>query len=197
MLGYDWIKLHAALNDLPVALLLASVVFDLAGAVARKESLKAAGYWCLIGGVVGGMLAAFSGLIAEGHLPPHSDASHAAMETHQTFAIVVVVFFGILALWRTARRGMLGKQEQTIFTTAGVIGCGLLIFTANLGGRLVFDRGMGLDGHVLQQAIEERRTGHTHGDDDHDEADHDHEHAVPAPPSAESLRALPDTTKHP
>src|SRR5437868_15451247 len=130
MLGYDWIRLHAALNDLPVALLLASVVFDLAGAVLRKESLKAAGYWSLIGGVSGGGLAAITGLMAEGRLPPHAEASHAAMETHQTFAIVVVVFFAILAIWRTARRGMLGKQEQTIFTTAGVIGAGLLIFTA-------------------------------------------------------------------
>jgi uncharacterized membrane protein len=196
MFGYDWIRLHAALNDLPVALLLASVLFDLLGAALRKESLKAAGYWTLIGGVVGGALAGISGLMAEGHLPPHAESSHAAMETHQTFAIVTVVLFLILAAWRTVRRAMLGKQEQTIFSTAGIIGCGLLIFTANLGGKLVWDRGMGIDGHVLQQAIEERRTGHTHGDDDHDD-DHDHDHAVPAPASAESLRAAPDTAKHP
>src|SRR6185369_14010253 len=153
--------------------------------------------WSLIGGVIGGGLAAISGLMAEGHLPPHAEASHAAMETHETFAFVVIAFFAVLAVWRTLRRGLLGKQEQTIFTTTGVIGAGLMIFTANLGGRLVFDRAMGIDGHVLQQAIEERRTGHTHEGNEHDEADHDHEHAVPAPPSAESLRAMPDTTKHP
>ena len=31
MLGYDWPRLHAALNDLPAALLLVAVLFDLAG----------------------------------------------------------------------------------------------------------------------------------------------------------------------
>ena len=29
MLGYDWPRLHAALNDLPAALLLVAVLFDL------------------------------------------------------------------------------------------------------------------------------------------------------------------------
>ena len=196
MLGYDWIRLHAALNDLPVALLLASVGFDLAGALARKESLKAAGYWCLAGGVVGGGIAAIAGLTAEGQLPPHSDASHAAMETHETFAFVVIALFAILLVWRTLRRGRRGKQEQTIFSTAGVIGCGLLIFTANLGGRLVFDRAMGIDGHVLQSAIDERRSGRTHSEAEDDEAG-PNAGAQRAPVSAESLRALPDTTRRP
>ena len=30
MFGYDWPRLHAALNDLPAALLLVAVLFDLA-----------------------------------------------------------------------------------------------------------------------------------------------------------------------
>lgn len=178
----DWVRLHAALNDLPVGLLLASVVFDLLGAVMKKESLKAAGYWSLIGGAVGGGLAVVAGLMAMGRIP-HGEATHAAMKTHQTFALVVLVFFGVLAIWRTARRGLLGKQEQTIFSTAGIIGVGLLLFTANLGGKLVFDRGMGIDGHVLQSAIEELRTAPVR------------DTVRVAPP--ESVRVLPDSTKRP
>lgn len=161
MFGYDWIRLHAALNDFPPALLIAAVVFDLVGAVARRESLKAAGFWCLIGGVVGGLLAALSGLMAEGRAP-HDDVALRLMETHQTFAIVVLVLFSILAVWRIVRRGILGKQEQTIFTTAAVVGLGLLIFTAKLGGNLVFDHAMGIDGHVLQNQIEARRDSTAH-----------------------------------
>ena len=33
MLGYDWPRLHAALNDLPTALLLTALLFDLVGAM--------------------------------------------------------------------------------------------------------------------------------------------------------------------
>ena len=45
MLGYDWPRLHAALNDLPAALLLVAVLFDLAGALTRRPSLRTAGFW--------------------------------------------------------------------------------------------------------------------------------------------------------
>ena len=185
MLGYDWIRLHAALNDFPPALLVAAVVFDVIGAAARRESLKAAGFWCLIGGVVGTALAVGSGLMAEGSAP-HDEATHALMETHETFAFVSLGLFALLAVWRILRRGPLGRQEQTAFTTAGVVGLGLLIFTARLGGVLVFDHATGIDGHTLQRVIEERQGGHTH--------DESQEHAVPVTPPPESLRVFPDTS---
>lgn len=172
----DWTRLHAALNDLPVALLVASVVFDLLGALSKRASLKAAGFWCLIGGVIGGGLAALAGEMAEGRAA-HDDAGHSLMETHETFAFVVLAFFAILMVWRLLRRGILGRQEQTIITTAGVIGIGLLLFTANLGGKLVFDHATGIDSHVLQKAIEERREGHAHEGD--------------SVPPADSTRAVP------
>ena len=49
MLGYDWPRLHAALNDLPAALLLVAVLFDLAGAT-RRPALRVAGFWTLVVG---------------------------------------------------------------------------------------------------------------------------------------------------
>ena len=66
MLGYDWPRLHAALNDLPAALLLVAVLFDLAGAATQRPALRTAGFWTLIAGAVGGALAVISGLQAEG-----------------------------------------------------------------------------------------------------------------------------------
>ena len=36
MLGYDWPQLHAALNDLPTALLLTAVLFELIGVVVGR-----------------------------------------------------------------------------------------------------------------------------------------------------------------
>jgi uncharacterized membrane protein len=82
MFGYDWPRLHAALNDLPAALLLLAVLFELASVILRRPSLRVAGYWTLVAGAVGGVLAVLSGLQAEEHIA-HGEAVHELMETHE------------------------------------------------------------------------------------------------------------------
>ncbi len=52
MLGYDAPRWHAALNDFPVALLIAAVFFDFGAAIWKRESLKWAGIWTLWAGVI-------------------------------------------------------------------------------------------------------------------------------------------------
>lgn len=155
MPGYDWIRLHAALNDLPAALLLMAVLFDVLGVINHRDSLKAAGFWCLVAGALGGVLAAFAGWMAEG-AAPQDDAAHAVLEIHETMAWVTLAVFGVLAAWRLVRR-VLGRREQTIFTAAGTIAVGLLVFTGKLGGNLVFDHGVG-----VHQDQHERAEEHQH-----------------------------------
>ena len=65
MLEYTWAKAHAALNDLPAALFLAAVLFELAGWALRRETLRAVGFWSLWAGVVGGWMAYVAGRMAE------------------------------------------------------------------------------------------------------------------------------------
>src|SRR2546426_3776848 len=45
MLGYDWPRFHAAVNDLPAALLFVTVLFDLGAWVTKRDSLKSAVVW--------------------------------------------------------------------------------------------------------------------------------------------------------
>jgi len=165
MFGYDWPRLHAALNDLPAALLLVSVLFDLLGAVNKRESLKAAGFWTLIVGVAGTGAAVVSGLMAEDRVA-HSDRAHAVMETHQTLSIIVLALFGLLALWRLARRGVWSEREAPVALTAGVIGVALMVITARLGATLVFEHGLGLPNARIQAIQTERgaeSAPHEHG----------------------------------
>ncbi len=42
MLGYDWPRFHAAVNDLPAALLFVTVLFDIAAWLTKRDSLKSA-----------------------------------------------------------------------------------------------------------------------------------------------------------
>jgi uncharacterized membrane protein len=186
MLGYDWPELHATLNDLPAVLLLMSVGFDLLAAITRRESLRAVGFWTLIVGVVGTAAAVGAGLIAEDRID-HSDRAHAIMETHETLAIIVLVLFGLLALWRLVRRGVWGPREQPIALTAGVIGVALMVYTAKLGGDLVFDHALGIRTDSLQAIVQERTGGHSH------EGGEEHEHAPADSARADTMGAAADT----
>lgn len=180
-LGYDWPRFHAAVNDLPPALLPLSVLFDLLGIVFKRESLKAAAFWTLVFGVLGTAAAIFAGLMAE-DVVQHSEQAHVIMDTHKTLAFIVLAIFGLLAIWRIVRRGVWNEKEQPIALTAGVIGIAILLYTASLGGKLVFDHGLGIPTARLG-AIATERAGHHH---DEDEA---------APAATSPTPAAPDTAK--
>src|SRR6266404_8902250 len=108
MLGYDWPRLHAALNDLPAALLLVAVLFELAGTLLRRPPLRVAGFWTLVAGAGGAILAVVSGLQAEEHID-HGEAVHQVMETHEKLALVTLGIFVVVALWRIVRERRMGS----------------------------------------------------------------------------------------
>ena len=198
MFGYDAARIHAALNDLPPALLPLAVLFDLLGAFLKRESLKAAGFWTLMAGVLGTGAAIISGLLAE-DVTAHGAEAHAIMETHETLAFIVLALFAILAIWRLVRRGVWNEKEQPIALTAGVIGVALIVVTASFGGRLVFDHGVGIQTPALQSAIQERSSPEAM---EHMEG-RTAPTAAPQPAPADSMKGVPvapaiprDTTKH-
>src|SRR2546428_13511488 len=78
ILGYDWPRLHAALNDLPAALLTVGVLFDLAAWAFKRESLKWAAIWTLWAGGLGGWLAGIAGLQGEDGIE-HGEGIHEVM----------------------------------------------------------------------------------------------------------------------
>ena len=193
MFGYDWPRLHAALNDLPAALLLVAVLFDLASALARRPALRVVGFATMLAGAVGGVLAVISGLQAEEHIA-HGEAVHRIMETHETLALTTLGIFAVLALWRVFREKRMGGAERGVTLALSLIGLGVLIATAALGGRMVFEHAAGIPTPVLQEEMHERAEGHHHHGGEADEPDHDH--AAPAPTPSESTVA-PDSAPAP
>lgn len=165
---------HAALNDLPAALLVLSVAFDLAGAFTKRDSLRAAGFWTLVTGAVGGGLAVLTGLQAEKTIE-HGGAVHTIMERHESLAIAVTVVFGLLAAWRLWRRNGLGQIEQPVYLTVAALGAGLLFYVGSLGGQMVFRHAGGIPTPVLEDAIAERAAGHEHAPGE----EHDHPGTAP------------------
>ena len=161
MLGYDWPRLHAALNDLPVALLLTAVLFDLLALATRRQSFRQVSFWTLILGAVGGAAAVLSGLEAEEHIS-HGDAVHRVMETHEVLAFVTLGVFGILALWRMVRESRMGSRERGLGVILSLAGAGVLVATGVYGGKLVFEHAAGIPTGVLQAELRERTMDHHH-----------------------------------
>ncbi|MBA2458886.1 MAG: DUF2231 domain-containing protein [Gemmatimonadales bacterium] len=161
MLGYDWPRLHAALNDLPVALLIAAVLFDLIAAATRRMAFRQASLYTLVLGALGGALAVLSGLQAEETID-HGDAVHQVMETHELLAFVTLGIFGVLAAWRLFRENRMGMAERSLTLAVALGGAGVLIATAVYGGRLVFDHAAGIPTGVLRAEAAQRTGGHEH-----------------------------------
>ncbi len=191
MLGYDWPRLHAALNDLPAALLLVAVLFDLAGAITSRASLRTAGFWTMVTGAVGAALAVISGLQAEEHIA-HGEAVHEIMETHEQLALITLGVFVVLAVWRIVRERRMANAERGVFLALSLAGVGALVATATYGGKLVFDHAAGIPTAVLQAEMHERSGGHHHGGadeaDEHGTDDHDHSTPAVRPDSMPAMR---------
>ncbi|HEY3012118.1 MAG TPA: DUF2231 domain-containing protein [Gemmatimonadales bacterium] len=183
MLGYDWARLHAALNDLPTALLLTAVLFDVGALATRRESLRLVGFWTMVIGAIGGAAAVISGLQAQEHIE-HGEEVHRVMETHEELALITLGIFAVLALWRIFREKRMGSRERSFVLILSLGGVGILFATAVYGGKLVFEHAAAIPSAVLQEELHERAEGHHH---------HDGELATPAAPQDSSAGQGPST----
>lgn len=155
MLGYDAPRWHAVLNDLPAALLVAAVLFDLAGAAFKRESLKWAAIWTLWAGVIGGWAAVVAGKLAEEALD-HGEAIHELMERHERLALITMGLFTAILAWKMYRRFMLPATEELVARVLGVVGLAGLIWVGTIGGKLVFEHAAGIPNERLEAELRDR-----------------------------------------
>jgi uncharacterized membrane protein len=174
MFGYDAVRLHAALNDLPSALLVAAVLFDLAAWALRRESLAWAGLWSLWAGVIGGWAAVIAGNLAEEEID-HGDAIHELMERHELLGLIAMGVFTAVLLWKLWRRGARSAAEDWSLRAVSIIALVGIVVVGNLGGRMVFDHAAGVSNAKLIDELKDRNAlpaaadsaapsgdGHTH-----------------------------------
>ncbi len=173
MLGYDWPRFHAAVNDLPAALLFVTVLFDFAGWLTKRDSLKAAAIWTLWAGVIGGWIAVIAGLQAEEAIE-HGGAIHDLMETHETLALTTMGIFTAVLAWKLFRRAKLTSSEEIGLRLLSVAGLVTVIWTGVLGGKLVFEHAAGIPNAMMQTELENREAGHHHHPGEADEEEHEH-----------------------
>jgi uncharacterized membrane protein len=182
MFGYDWPRFHAAVNDLPAALLFVTVLFDLGAWVTKRESLRAAALWTLWAGVIGGWIAVVAGLKAEDVIE-HGQVVHELMETHKTLALTTMGIFTVVLAWTLYRRARLSPVEATSLRVLSIAGLVTVVWTGLIGGKMVFEHAAGVPAATMQAEMENRKAGHE-DEHAHSGADSTHDPAPATPPHA-------------
>jgi uncharacterized membrane protein len=125
---------HPMLIVFPLGLLSAAVIFDAVYLVTANEELAFFSFWAIAAGIVGGLAAALFGLLDWLALPRGTRAKAVGL-THGIGNVVVVGLFAVSWLLRMGDPAYGSSLLPFLFALAGA---GLALFTAWLGGELVY-----------------------------------------------------------
>jgi uncharacterized membrane protein len=137
-----WVKMHGGTTHFPIALVVASTLFDLAGllvpdnpAKSRWAGFRAAGFYTLILGALGSFGAVLSGLvISHGEILGHGNLAH-----HHTFLWPAFGLLLGLAVWRVVVGNHASQRAFKIYLAASVVTCGLMGAAGYWGGELLLN----------------------------------------------------------
>jgi len=131
-------QMHPALVHLPIALFPLAVVADLLGAVMAKRSLRTFAKGAITAAAAGAAASAVTGLIA-GEEVNVEGASRDKLMTHRNLNAAITIVASGMSVWRATH-----DEPNAVYFGAGVLGMGVLAYTAYLGGQLVYDSGTGV-----------------------------------------------------
>lgn len=157
-------NIHPLLVHFPIALLPVGLALDLLGFYLKRDSLRQAGWFCLLIGIMGAFGAAVSGIVSEG-VVGHNELSHNVMSVHKNTTLISLGIFLLMFIWRTKSSKSIGKAawKLSVYSIIGIIASGIMFYGGYQGGRLVYEFGVGT---ALQQNEEH---GHNHDEHSHDD----------------------------
>lgn len=164
-------NIHPLMVHFPIALFFTALLFDLLGWLLKKPGLNSAAKWNLWIGTAGAAVAVGTGLWAAS-MVEHGEEVHQIMGTHETLGIVVLSLSIVLSGWRWLNEITFSQKSLFIFISLLVIMLATMSVGAYLGGRMVYEYGVG------GKAITTGATEHEHGNhlNKHEHSEHHHEH---------------------
>jgi len=179
-------NLHPLFVHFPIALLFMFFLLDVTGSWFGKSDWRRAAGWFLGCGAVFAGLTVAMGLIAAASVA-HGGDVHDIMENHEHLGISVFLLATVLAVWRWLAKGEISGAPNTLYLLFAAILTGLLIFTADLGGLMVYQYGVAVE--PVTEINKEAAALHQHGadsmddrhDDDRNHADHGVDELEPEP----------------
>lgn len=131
---------HPFVVHFAIALLTASVVFDVLSISADRPHLQTVGWWNLFLGFLAVLFAVITGLYAKNNAY-FPEASLQLIRYHQYFGLGTAVVFTILFVWRSGMDRKIMPRWQTLYLLIAVLGTVLILATGFLGGHMVFEHG--------------------------------------------------------
>ncbi len=125
----------------PLGLFVTSFIFDLIGVLGDHPSVWAAGWFCVIAGIIGGFLAAIPGAVDLLSVVPPSSSGRSRGYKHAVLNVIVLVLFIAVAVYRA---GPDTAPDRTALTLSA-IGLVVLGFSGWLGGTLVYRNQIAVD----------------------------------------------------
>lgn len=134
--------IHPLFVHFPIALLITAMALEVLGLVGRSEACRRAALWNLVLGVTGALGAVVTGRIAAA-TAKHSFEIHQVMTQHERAGYLVLSLAATTLAWRLATRSW--QQPWVRWVGAGLLAaaCAVLASGAHLGGRLVYEYGVG------------------------------------------------------
>jgi uncharacterized membrane protein len=137
-----WLKMHGGTTHFPIALVMASVAFDLAAVIVpenadgtRRAGFRAAGYYTLLLAAMGAIGAVISGLVmTHGQIWGRGNLAHHHAFLWPAFGMVVA-----LAGWRLVVGGRASHAAFRIYLTASIVTGGLMAAAGYWGGELLLN----------------------------------------------------------
>lgn len=134
-------NIHPLLVHFPIALLSLFFLLDLVGSLAHKSEWRRAASWFLYCGTVLAGLTMAAGLIAAASVP-HGGDVHEIMENHEHLGISVFLLASALSIWRWLAKEQITGPANTLYLLSAAILAAMLVFTADLGGLMVYNYGV-------------------------------------------------------
>ena len=137
-----WVKMHGGATHFPIALVMASVLFDLVGLLApdnadksRRSGFRAAGFYTLILGALGSLGAVLSGLvISHGQLWGRGNLAR-----HHTYLWPAFGLLMALAVWRLVVGNHASSRSLRIYLAASMVTAALMSAAGYWGGELLLN----------------------------------------------------------
>ncbi len=146
-------NLHPLVIHFPIALLIVAAVTDLVdNVVGRPPWLATAVTSLYVLGVAGAVVACVSGQQAADTVLM-SGMAHSIVAAHRTWALATTFYFGVLVVVRLALAftGIRpGRTVRILMLAAALVGVAGVQQTAERGGRLVYEQGVGVIGAGLR-----------------------------------------------
>ena len=132
--------IHPILIAFPVAFFTGALLFDVLSLILANGDLWQVGYYLLIAGVIGALLAAVPGFVDYAYtVPPKSSAFKRATQHMVLNLIHVAIFF---SAWWLRREG---NVSGFVIVGMEAVGVGVMMVAGWLGGTLVYRNQIGVD----------------------------------------------------